>query len=56
MKQQWTKEELIQHFVLLEPEKKLVEAKRTNSQLTFAVLFRYFQQEACFPENTKSDN
>ncbi|UWE05296.1 DUF4158 domain-containing protein [Laceyella sacchari] len=54
MKQQWTREELIEHFTLLEPEKQLVEAKYAKSQLSFAVLFKYFQQEARFPENAES--
>lgn len=36
MKQQWTKEELIEHFTLLPPERQLVEEKNRESQLGFA--------------------
>ncbi|SEN71741.1 hypothetical protein SAMN05444955_11947 [Lihuaxuella thermophila] len=43
MKQQWSNEELINYFILLEPEKQLIEAKYVKSQLGFAVLFKYFQ-------------
>jgi Domain of unknown function (DUF4158) len=54
MKQQWTKEELIEHFTLLPSERKLVENKNFETQLGFAVLFKYFQHEARFP--TDADN
>jgi hypothetical protein len=53
MKQQWTKEELIEHFILLSPEKQLVEAKYSGTQLGFAVLFDYFLYEARFPKNAQ---
>src|SRR5699024_12358734 len=49
MKSQWTQEELVEHFVLLPNERKLVDNKKTNTKLGFAVMFKYFQQEARFP-------
>lgn len=53
MKQQWTKEELIEHFILLPPEKQLIEKKNLETQLGFAVLFKYFQYEARFPSKAE---
>ncbi|MFC7439593.1 DUF4158 domain-containing protein [Laceyella putida] len=53
MKQQLTKEELIEHFTLLPPERQLVEEKNLDSQLGFAVLFKCFQNEARFPESAE---
>lgn len=50
MKQQWTREELIEHFSLLQPERQLIEAKKFETRLGFAVLFKYFQHEARFPD------
>ncbi|WP_257346973.1 DUF4158 domain-containing protein [Pseudalkalibacillus decolorationis] len=49
MKKHWELDELIDHFTLIEPEKKLVESKYLNTQLGFAVLMKYFQLEARFP-------
>ncbi|KPC70328.1 transposase [Thermoactinomyces vulgaris] len=50
MKQQWTKEELIEHFTLLPPERQLIETKNFETRLGFAVLFKYFQHDARFPD------
>jgi hypothetical protein len=50
LKQQWTKEEVIEYFSLLQPERKLVETKNFDTRLGFAVLFKYFQHEARFPD------
>jgi TnpA family transposase len=50
LKQQWTREELIEHFSLLQPERQLIEAKKFETRLGFAVLFKYFQHEARFPD------
>ena len=44
-----TKEELVEHFSLLPPERQLIEAKNFETQVGFAVLFKYFQHEAHFP-------
>ncbi|MEC1158923.1 MULTISPECIES: Tn3 family transposase [Bacillaceae] len=49
MKKQWELDELIGHFTLIEPEKKLIESKYVNSQLGFAVIMKFFQHEARFP-------
>ncbi|MGM0867507.1 MAG: DUF4158 domain-containing protein [Bacillota bacterium] len=49
MKYQWTEEELVEHFILLPPERQLVDKKRNSTRLGFAVLFKYFQQKARFP-------
>jgi hypothetical protein len=54
MKSQWTEEELVEHFVLMPAEKRLIDNKNINTQLGFAVLFKYFQQEACFPMKPSS--
>jgi Domain of unknown function (DUF4158) len=53
LKQHWTKEELIEHFILLPPEKQLVETKNLETRLGFAVLFKYFQQETRFPTSAE---
>lgn len=53
LKQQWTEEELIEHFILLPPEKQLVETKNLETRLGFAILFKYFQQEARFPKSAE---
>lgn len=53
LKQQWTEEELIEHYILLPPEKQLVETKNLETRLGFAVLFKYFQQEARFPKSAE---
>lgn len=53
MKQQWTNEELIEYFSLLQPERQLVESKNFETRLGFAVLFKYFQHEARFPNDPK---
>jgi hypothetical protein len=44
VKQQWTNEELIEHFILLPSEK-------LETRLGFATLFKYFQYESRFPED-----
>ncbi|SFJ18997.1 DUF4158 domain-containing protein [Thermoflavimicrobium dichotomicum] len=53
MEQQWTKEELIEYFSLLQPERQLIEAKNFETRLGFAVLFKYFQHEARFPDRAE---
>lgn len=52
MKNQWTEEELVENFILLPAERQLINNKRNTTQLGFAVLFKYFQQEACFPTDS----
>lgn len=50
MKRNWSKKELDEHFTLLPSENHLVLSKKTDAnRLGFAVLLKYFQQEAQFP-------
>ena len=55
MKRNWNQKELDEHFSLLPSENHLVLSKKTSAnRLGFAVLLKYFQQEAQFP-NKKQD-
>jgi hypothetical protein len=55
LKRNWSKIELDEHFTLLPSENHLVLSKKTSAnRLRFAVLLKYFQQEAQFP-NKKQD-
>ncbi|NDI36290.1 Tn3 family transposase [Chengkuizengella sediminis] len=55
MKRNWSKKELEEHFTLLPSEDHLVLSKKTSAnRLGFAVLLKYFQLEAQFP-NKKQD-
>lgn len=55
MKKNWNNEELMEHFTLLPNERHLVMGNKTEvNRLGFAVLLKYFQQEARFP-NKKQD-
>ena len=54
MKQQWTNEELVEHFILLPSEKEMAETKKLETRLGFATLFKYFQYEARFPEDREN--
>lgn len=55
MKRNWDTKELEDHFTILPSERHLVMVKKTNAnRLGFAVLLKYFQQEARFP-NQKQD-
>lgn len=49
LKRNWELEELIEHFTLTPDEMKLIQTKRGDSKLGFAVLFKFFQYEARFP-------
>lgn len=49
MKNHWTEEELVENFTLLPPERSFVDKKIATTKLGFAVLFKFFQQEARFP-------
>jgi len=57
VKRQWSPEELIEHFSLLPQEHSLLLAAIANvvphNQLGFAVLLKFFQVEARFPEMRK---
>jgi hypothetical protein len=49
MKRNWSEDELLEHFVVVPIERKLIGNKTGASHLGFAVLLKYFQQEARFP-------
>ncbi|THG92329.1 transposase [Alkalihalobacillus alcalophilus ATCC 27647 = CGMCC 1.3604] len=49
MKRNWNEDELLEHFVVVPIERKLIGNKTGTSRLGFAVLLKYFQQEARFP-------
>ena len=55
MKRQWLAEELIEHFILLPEEQELLPTAIANStphnRLGFAVLLKFFQMEARFPQH-----
>ena len=50
MKHEWTTAEIIEHFTLLEGEQALVGAKVSHNKLGQALLLKFFQHEARFPE------
>ncbi|MGW8960059.1 DUF4158 domain-containing protein [Paenibacillus sp. NPDC055715] len=49
MKRNWELDELIEHFTILPYEMKLVENKLAENKIGFAVLLKFFQNEARFP-------
>jgi len=49
MKRKWNKDELLEHFVVVPAERKLIGNKTGASRLGFTVLLKYFQQMARFP-------
>ncbi len=52
MRQDWTTDEIIEHFTLLEGEQELVNtAKVPHNKLGKALLLKFFQYEARFPED-----
>lgn len=51
MKQNWTIDEIIEHFTLLEDEYEFVEGIASHNQLGKALLLKFFQYELCFPED-----
>ena len=51
MKRDWTIDEIIEHFTLLEDEQKLVKANALHNKLGKALLLKFFQSEARFPED-----
>lgn len=54
MKRSWTEDELLEHFTLVNVERKLIGNKTGASRLGFTVLLKYFQHDARFPTK-KSD-
>ena len=49
MKRNWELDELIEHFTILPNEMRLIENKTGETRIGFAVLFKFFQNEARFP-------
>lgn len=49
VKRNWELDELIEHFTILPNEMKLIENKTGETRIGFAVLFKFFQNEARFP-------
>ncbi|MCR6789928.1 DUF4158 domain-containing protein (plasmid) [Bacillus cereus] len=49
MKKNWTEDELLEHFILVDIERKLIGNKTGASRLSFTVLLKYFQHEAISP-------
>lgn len=49
MKRNWEIDELIEHFTILPNEMKLIENKTGETKIGFAVLLKFFQNEARFP-------
>ncbi len=54
MKQNWERDELIEHFTILLNEMTLIELKSGENQLGFAVLLKFFQHQARFPTHPSS--
>jgi len=51
MKQAWMTDEIIEHFSLLESEQEFVRANAPHNKLGKALLFKFFQYTARFPED-----
>lgn len=49
MKQNWELDELIEHFTILPNEMRLIENKTGETKIGFAILLKFFQNEARFP-------
>ena len=53
MKKNWDLEELIEYITFMQNELDLLKDKTKETQLGFAILFKFFQYEARFPSNKK---
>ena len=51
MKRDWEADELAEHWTLLPGEQELLANKSGATWLGFAVLLKFFQCEACFPQS-----
>ena len=51
MKQDWITDEIIEHFTILGEEQELIKANATHNKLGKALLLKFFQYEARFPED-----
>ena len=54
MKRAWEPDELIVQWTLAPPELALLESKTAANRLSFALLLKYFQQEAQFPTDVQA--
>ena len=54
VKPNWDTEELIENWTLLPQELELARKKVGGNQIGFALLLKYFQLFACFPEDKSS--
>jgi len=53
MKRNWSSDELLEHFTILDPEFELIEGMTRFNKIGFLVLLKYFQIEASFPTKTE---
>jgi hypothetical protein len=51
MKRNWQPEELLEYWTLLPKELELLAHKNPQNRLIFALLLKFFQMEAKFPES-----
>lgn len=51
MKRNWELDVLIEHFTILPNEMSLIENKTGKTKISFAVLLKFFQNEARFPSH-----
>ena len=54
MKQHWGTDELVEHWTLLPRETELLTNKTGPTRLGFAVLLKFFQLEAYFPQHASA--
>jgi hypothetical protein len=54
MKQQWTLEELEEHWLLQPDERELLNNKSGKTRLSFAFMLKYFQLFSRFPNEKES--
>ena len=53
LKKNWESEELIEHWTLIPQELELVNKKVGGNQIGFALLLKYFQLMARFPDSSE---
>jgi hypothetical protein len=54
MKREWSPEELNDFWTLSPTEKKLLANKSGATRIGFAILLKFFQHEACFPQGPET--
>jgi len=50
MKHQWTQQELIEQFTIIQSEQKLIDSKPHHTKIGFTALLKYFQHHTHFPK------